>query len=172
MGCEKKISSVCLLLDTFSCPMMTDGRTCVHKKSRLLSYDWLESRSNSSSHTPLLLLVLCEHCCCWDAVSHILKQWKPKQNCQQWWLLLMLMLLFIFKQSLECSFSQICKLNRKRKCIIHIRHVLYHFAILFLFFALKLNLGRFLRDWWTVYLAWSFSTLLNCRVTILRVFSG
>ena len=33
----------------------------------------------------------------------------------------MLMLLFIFKQSLECSFSQICKLNRKRKCIIHIR---------------------------------------------------
>ena len=87
VGCEKKISSVCLLLDTFSCPMMTDGRTCVHKKSRLLSYDWLESRSNSSSHTSLLWLVLCEHCCCWDAVSHILKQWKPKQNCQQWWLL-------------------------------------------------------------------------------------
>ena len=50
------------LLDTLLCPMMTDGRTCVHKKSRLLTlepplqfsrYDWLlaRSRSYTSTHT-------------------------------------------------------------------------------------------------------------------------
>ena len=40
--------------------MMTDGRTCVHKKSRLLSYDWLESRSNSSSHTSSSSIAACD----------------------------------------------------------------------------------------------------------------
>lgn len=101
------------LLDTFLCPMMTDGRTCVHKKSRLWLVGW-GSRSNTSSHT-ISTGTAVSHML-WCAMPHLKYVWKPNKiviSCS-WSKMQLWKVLFFFR-----SFVQTCQWKVNENFLLH-----------------------------------------------------